>query len=155
LSPFLKRTLRPGDILTVERTPQTYTVMGATGFNAVAPFDARGITLEEAIGRAGGLSDSRADPDGVFVLRYEPAGLAREFPNVAPSLLERGQVPVAYHLNLREAAALFAARRFAMRDKDILYVSNAPLADIGKVVQLVQMVGQPALQGVTISRISP
>ena len=147
--------LRPGDILTVERTPQTYTVMGATGYNAVAPFDARGITLEEAIGRAGGLADSRADPDGVFVLRYEPASLVREFPNVAPSLLERGQVPVAYHLNLREPAALFAARRFAMRDKDILYVSNAPLAEIGKVVQLVQMVGQPALQGVTISRISP
>ncbi|WP_292531999.1 polysaccharide biosynthesis/export family protein [Methylocystis sp.] len=143
--------LRPGDILTVERTPQTYTVIGATGANAVEPFDARGITLEEAIGKAGGLTDSRADPDGVFVLRYEPAVVAREFPSVAPSLLERGLVPVAYHLNLREPAALFAARRFAMRDKDILYVSNAPFADVSKVVQLVNMVGQPAVQGIAVS----
>jgi polysaccharide export outer membrane protein len=144
--------LRPGDILTIERTPQTYTVIGATGANAVEPFDARGITLEEAIGKAGGLTDSRADPDGVFVLRYEPASLAREYPHVAPSLLARGLVPVAYHLNMREPAALFAARRFAMRDKDILYVSNAPFADIGKLVQLVNMVGTPAVQGIAVSR---
>ncbi len=146
--------LRPGDILTVERTPQTYTIAGATGANAVEPFDARGITLEEAIGKAGGLADSRADPDGVFVLRYEPASLVREFPYVAPSLLTRALTPVAYHLNMRDPAALFLARRFAMRDKDILYVTNAPMADIGKAVQLVQMLAQPTIQGVAVSRIS-
>ncbi|AZG78628.1 sugar transporter [Methylocystis rosea] len=144
--------LRAGDILTVERTPQTFTVMGATGANAVVPFDARGITLEEAIGRAGGLTDSRADPDGVFILRYEPASLAREYPQVSPRLLALGLVPVAYHLNLREPAALFAARRFPIRDKDILYVSNAPFSDISKLMQLVGTVGQPAIQGVAVSR---
>jgi polysaccharide export outer membrane protein len=145
--------LRPGDILTVERVPQTYTVMGATGANAVEPYDARGITLEEAIGKAGGLADMRADPQGVFVLRYEPASLVREFPHVAPSLLAQSHVPVAYHLDLREPAALFRARRFAIRDKDILYVSNAPFADIGKAVGLLQMLAQPAVQGVAVSRI--
>lgn len=144
--------LRAGDILTVERTPQTFTVMGATGANAVVPFDARGITLEEAIGRAGGLTDSRADPDGVFILRYEPASLAHEYPQVTPRLLALGLVPVAYHLNLREPAALFAARRFPIRDKDILYVSNAPFSDISKLMQLVGTVGQPAIQGVAVSR---
>lgn len=144
--------LRAGDILTVERTPQTFTVIGATGTNAVTPFDARGITLEEAIGKSGGLTDSRADPNGVFVLRYEPAAIAAEFPHVAPSLLARGYVPVAYHLNLSEPAALFAARRFSIRDKDILYVSNAPFADISKLVQLVSMISQPAVQGVVVTR---
>lgn len=147
--------LRAGDILTVERTPQTFTVMGATGANAVVPFDARGITLEEAIGKSGGLTDSRADPDGVFVLRYEPAAVAAELPRVAPSLLARGYVPVAYHLNLREPAALFAARRFSIRDKDILYVSNAPFADISKLGQLVGMISQPAVQGALITRYVP
>lgn len=144
--------LRPGDILTIERTPPTFTVMGATGANAVMPFDARGLTLEEAIGKSGGLTDSQADPAGVFVLRYEPASVAREYPNVAPYLLERSPVPVAYHLNLREPAALFAARRFAMRDKDILYVSNAAFVDITRVVQLFQTVSQPAIQGAVLSR---
>lgn len=144
--------VRPGDILTIERTPHTFTVAGATGSNSVQGFDARGLTLEEAIAKAGGLEDNRADPDGVFVLRYEPASLVREFPNVAPSLLRQQTVPVAYHLNMRDPTALFAARRFPIRDKDILYVTNAPLADIGKVVRLMQMVSQPAIQGVAVTR---
>ena len=62
-------------------------------------------------------------------------------------------MPVAYHLNLREPAALFAARRFPIRDKDILYVSNAPFSDISKLMQLVGTVGQPAIQGVAVTRI--
>lgn len=145
--------VRPGDILTVESRPQTFTVAGATGANAVIPFDARGITLEEAIGKSGGLNDNRADPDGVFVMRYEPASLVREIQPLAPNLFSQPMIPVAYHLNMKDPSALFAARRFAVRDKDIIYVSNSPLAEIGKVVQLVQMVAQPAIQGVAVSRI--
>lgn len=143
--------VRPGDILTVERTPQTFTVMGALSANAVVPFDARGVTLEEAIGKAGGLSDHRADPNGLFVLRYEPSSLVSEYPAVSPVLLGRSWAPVAYHLNLRDPTALFVARRFAMRDKDIVYVSNAPLAEIAKAFQLVQMLTQPAIQGAAVS----
>ena len=144
--------VRSGDVLTVEHTPSTFTVAGATGSNSVVPFDARGLTLEEAIGKSGGLADMRADPEGVFIMRYEPVGLVREFANVAPNLLRQPQVPVAYHLNMRDPAALFAARKFAIRDKDILYVTNAPLAEIGKVAQLVHMLSQPAIQGMAVSR---
>lgn len=145
--------VRAGDILTVESRPQTFTVAGATGVNAVIPFDARGVSLDEAIGKAGGLNDNRADANGVFVLRYEPAALVRQFPNAPPGLLQEPMAPVAYHLNMKDPGAMFAARRFVMRDKDIVYVSNAPLAEIGKVVQLIQTVAQPAVQGYAISRI--
>jgi len=145
--------VRPGDILTVERTPQTFTAVGASGLNAVVPFDARGVSLEEAIGRAGGLLDYRADPAGVFVLRYEPATLLREFPSVSPALLHRSPVPVAYHLNMRDPQSLFLARRFAMRDKDVLYISNSTLTEIAKVFQLVQMISSPAIQGAAVSQI--
>jgi polysaccharide biosynthesis/export protein len=143
--------VRPGDLLTVERTPRTFTVAGAMGANAVAPFDARGITLEEAIGKAGGLQDMRADPEGVFVLRFEPATLAREFPSVSPELLSGAAVPIAYHLNMRDPKALFLARRFAMRDKDILFASNAPLTEISKFFQLFLLVANPGLQGAAVA----
>ena len=143
--------VRPGDILTVERTPRTFTIAGATGVNGVAPFDARGITLEEAIGKSGGLQDMRADPEGVFVLRYEPVQLAREYPSVSPALLTGGAVPVAYHLNMRDPKALFLARRFAMHDKDILFVSNAPLTEASKFFQLFLVVAQPELQGAAVA----
>jgi polysaccharide export outer membrane protein len=136
--------LRPGDVVTVVRLPQSFTAVGATGRQAVVPFDAGGITLEEAVGKAGGLIDERADPGSVFVLRYEPVNLLRQLPNVPPHLLAASVVPVAYHIDLREASALFRARRFAMRDKDILYVSHAPVNEIEKVLRLLSTVVAPA-----------
>ncbi|BDV39124.1 polysaccharide biosynthesis/export family protein [Methylocystis bryophila] len=142
---------RPGDMVTVERAPLTFTVVGATGANAVIPFQQRRVTLEEAVARAGGLQDMRADPDGVFVLRYEPVAVAREYPSVSPRLLDGGSVPIAYHLNMRDPKALFLARRFAMRDKDILFVSNAPLTEISKFFQMFLMVAQPGMQAGVIA----
>jgi polysaccharide export outer membrane protein len=143
--------VRPGDVLTVERTPQTYTVAGATGANAMIPFDARGLTLEEAMGKAGGLQDMRADPDGVFVMRYESSDLVKEFPGASPVLPRGASTPVAYHVNMRDPSSLFLARRFAMRDKDILFVSNAPLTELGKYFQLFQMLTSPVVQGAGVA----
>jgi polysaccharide export outer membrane protein len=142
--------VRPGDVVTVEHTPQTFTVAGATGTNSVLEFGARSLTLEEAIGKAGGIEDQRADPSGLFVLRYEPSAIVSQFPTTPPELAARPQVPVAYHLDMRDPKALFAARRFAMRDKDILFVSNAGLTEAGKVLKLVSMLTQPAIQGVLV-----
>lgn len=153
VSPHEDIFVRPGDVLTVERTPQTFTVAGAASANAVVPFDARGITLEEAIGKAGGLQDMRADPNGVFVMRYEAPEVLRELPGASPVATGRGWAPVAYHLNLREPSSLFLARKFAMRDKDILYVTNSPLTELGKVFSLVQMLTQPAIQGAAVSTV--
>lgn len=142
--------IRPGDVITVYRAPQSFTAFGATGRNAVLGFDAGGITLEEAIGKAGGLNDDRSDPQGVFVLRYEPAALAQKYPNVPARYLTKGAVPVAYRLNMRDPTALFRARRFNMRDKDILYVSHAPITEVEKVFRLVQMLTSPAVTAATV-----
>ena len=142
--------VRPGDIVTLENTPQTFTVAGATGSNAVVAFGARMLTLEEAIAKAGGLEDQRADPAGLFVLRYEPGSVVADYPSAPPGAASRALVPVAYHLDMREPAALFTARRFAMRDKDILFVSNAPLTEVAKALRLVSMLTQPAIQGAAV-----
>lgn len=145
--------VRPGDILTIERTPTTFTVAGATRSNSVVPYDARGLTLEEAIGKADGLLDDRADPNGVFVLRYEPVSVVRNLPNIPPNLLGGGQAPVAYHLDLRDPSAMLAARKFPMRDKDILYVSNAPFTEVGKIMMAFGLVSHPVMRtGMTAVR---
>jgi polysaccharide export outer membrane protein len=106
--------LRGGDVLTVIREPQTFTAFGATGQNAVVPFDAAGMTLEEAVAKAGGLLDQRADPRGVFLFRYEPASLfytirTADKPAVVPP---DALIPVVYRLDLREPRSYFVARRF-------------------------------------------
>lgn len=141
--------MRPGDTLTVIRYPLSFTAVGATLRNAVVPFEAKGISLEEAIGQSAGLVDERADPEGVFVLRYEPAAVARTLPGITPDQAHMALVPVIYLINMRDPGSLFLARRFQMHDKDILYVSNSPFSDLQKLFGLVGTLTSPAIQGLS------
>src|SRR5690606_25873285 len=107
--------LRPNDQVFVFRQPQTFTAFGATGTNTTVPFDAPTLNLAEAVGKAGGLSDIRADAGGVYVFRYETAELAKQLG------LEKGKtaapgsmVPVVYHANLKNPQGYFAAQRFLL-----------------------------------------
>lgn len=143
--------VRPGDQITLIRDPQTFTVMGATGRNAVIPFGQRRITLDEALAKAGGILDYAANPAGVFVLRFEPEATMRLLPQAEGHPVARnGVVPVVYLLNMRKPQALFTARRFVMHNKDIVYVSDAPVVDIQKVLGLFGQIVQPAVTGLTL-----
>jgi polysaccharide export outer membrane protein len=123
---------------------------GATGRNAEVPFDADGVTLSEALARAGGLLDSRADPSGVFVLRYEPEAVARKLAPASPLLAAGHSVPIVYRVDLREPGNLFLAQRFRIFARDVLYVSNAPMAEAQKGLQLFYMLTGPIGTGAAV-----
>jgi polysaccharide biosynthesis/export protein len=143
--------LRPGDILTVVRSPQTFTAFGALGRNFQINFEADSISAEEAVAKAGGLIDQRSDPEGLFVLRFEPLDIARQLAldRQAPAT-PTGRVPVIYRLNFRSAGSYFLAREFAMRDKDIVYVANAPATEVEKFLALLGLTFGPAANAATI-----
>jgi polysaccharide export outer membrane protein len=135
--------MRPNDVLTVIRDPQKFIAYGATGTNAEIPFDAEGINLAQALAKAGGLQDYRSDATGVFLFRYEPDYIARAFqPDraVTPGRL----APVVYRLDLKDANSLFLAQQFRVFNRDLIYVSNAPLTEVSKVVQIFDMALAPA-----------
>ncbi len=140
----------PGDVLTAIRQPQTYTAFGATMKNAVIPFEQVEITLEEAIAKAGGLIDLQADPDGVFLFRFEPAWLARELDPTRVVQTGATTVPVVYKMSMRDARAYFYARQFPMQNKDILYVSNAPLTEVEKILRMIGQVTGVVSGGATV-----
>ena len=142
--------VQPGDVLTVVREPQRFTAFGGTGRNELIPFDAAGMTLEQALAKAGGLLDFRADSTGVFLLRYEPAPLVAELLPERTGQIETAVVPVVYRLNLRNVNSYFMARSFAMRDKDILYVANAPLTEVQKFLSVVGTLTSPVIQGAAV-----
>jgi polysaccharide export outer membrane protein len=58
-------------VVTALFQPYSFTALGATGANAEIAFEATGITLAQALGRAGGLQDQRADVRGAFLFRLE------------------------------------------------------------------------------------
>lgn len=135
---------RPGDMLTLVREPQTFSAFGSTGRNSVVPFDAIGISLEEAVAKVGGLLDSQADAQGVFVLRAEPASLAREIDPSYPIAPGQQIVNVVYRANMKDTKTYFLARRFAVRNKDIVYVAASPINEIQKALGVVGAAFQPA-----------
>ena len=125
--------LRPGDVLTAVAQPLSFTALGATGRNEEIQFEAKGITLAQALARSGGLTDVRASDRGVYIFRFEPGRSGGE------------QQPVIYHVDLSEAASFFIAKTFPVSDGDVLYVSNAKGAELQKFVNILSSVAYPTL----------
>ncbi|GAU82903.1 polysaccharide export protein [Bosea sp. BIWAKO-01] len=146
--------VRPGDLVTVVKEPQTFIAYGATGRNAEIPFESDSVKLTQALAKAGGLLDNRSDPSGVFVLRYEPQSVARLLVPGSALLQGGGSVPIVYRLNLRDTGSLFLAERFPIHARDLLYVSNAQLSDLQKALQLFYMVVGPVVSGASIYAIA-
>lgn len=136
--------LQPGDVVTSLFQSQSFTVLGATGKNEEVPFEASGITLAQALGRAGGLQDQRADARGVFLFRFESAEALENGGRGLPVTPE-GKVAVIYRVNLADPATFFVAQNFPVQSKDILYVSNAPAADLQKFLNIIGSVVGPAV----------
>ena len=129
--------LQAGDVITAIFQPYSFVALGAVGQNAEVPFEGGGISLAQALGRIGGLRDDRADVRSVFVFRLEhPEVLDPETAQTARRTAE-GLVPVVYRLDLGQGASFFTAQDFAIRDRDVLYVSNAPIADLQKFLNIV------------------
>ena len=129
--------MHPNDVLTLVQDPQRFLAYGAMGQNAEIPFDADGITLAEALSKAGGLQDQRSDPRGVFVFRYELESVARELAPDNP-LVQRGRLtPIVYRLNLADPNSLFLEHNFPMANRDLVYVSNSPSTKVQKVFQII------------------
>ena len=146
--------VRPGDILTLVREPQSFTTFGAIGANTQIPFGTIGISLEEALAKAGGLSDLRSDPDGIFLLRFETPGIVRELVPKRSMDVREKLIPVVYRLSLRDAKNYFLARSFSMRDKDVLYVANASSVELTKFLSIISTLTAPATSVATSAAVA-
>jgi polysaccharide export outer membrane protein len=130
--------IRPEDQIYLIIDPQIFTAFGATARNATFPFETGRLTLAEAVGRAGGLLDSRANAHGVFVFRYERPELYALIRSGRPAPgMQAAGVPVVYRLDLKEPTGYFTSQRFLMRDNDVIYVSNAPATDLQKFLGII------------------
>jgi polysaccharide export outer membrane protein len=140
----------PGDVLTLVRLPQTFSVFGATGQNTQVSFNAEKVTLAEALAKAGGLQDLRADPAGVFLFRFEPPDVVDALKARALATGPGGSSPVVYRLDLSDANSYFFAQRFPVEDKDIIYVANARLNELQKFFTLLNTVTGPVITGIVV-----
>lgn len=144
-NPALDGRAYPGDRVTLINDPRTYSILGASGRADQVPFGRSAMSLAEAVATAGGVNPNLGDPAAVFVFRYAAGtdGVTR---------------PLVYHLNMMRTGSFFLAQRFAMRDKDILYIGNARANQPSKAIQLISQLFSPiltvtsAVQTVKLSR---
>ncbi|MGK0393778.1 MAG: polysaccharide export outer membrane protein [Alcanivorax borkumensis] len=116
--------LQPNDVINVNPvTDAKVFVLGEVGKAASLRMGRNGITLAEALAENGGLSQSQSDASGIFVFRK------------APLAADHG-IDV-YQLNAKDAAALVLADSFTLQERDIVYVTAAPLAKWNRVLSLI------------------
>lgn len=128
--------LQPGDVITALFKSHSFTALGAIGKNEEIQFEAQGITLAQALGRIGGLQTGLADPRGVFIFRFEDPGVVsgNEQRNLRTP---ENKVPVIYQVDLKNPATFLLAQQFPIQDKDVIYVSTAPAAELQAFINII------------------
>ncbi|WNO61707.1 polysaccharide export protein [Rheinheimera sp. MMS21-TC3] len=79
-----------------------------------------GMSLAEALAEAGGLYEQTADASGVFVIRQAAA--------------DSGRLADVFQLNAKNATALIMAEQFQLQQRDVIYVTAAPVARWNRVI---------------------
>jgi len=89
------------------------------------------LSLNEALGEAGGISQNLGDPRQIFVVRAS-----------------NSDTPEIYHLDAQSPAAFALAEGFQLRARDVVYVDPVPLVRWNRVISLIL----PSAQAVTATR---
>ncbi len=138
--------IRPGDQIYLSHNPQTFTAFGAVAKTGEYPFDSDRVNILEAVARAGGLLDSRADAKGVFLFRLESNRVLRAAGVTPDRLAPSGRTPTVYVLDMSRPRAFFVAQGMVMRDNDVIYVANSVSTELQKFLALLNS-GTAAVRG--------
>jgi polysaccharide export outer membrane protein len=114
--------VQKGDEVVVRPNSRIFTVLGAVLKSGNVELTKPNLTLLEALGQVGGLSDERANKTGVFVFRMG---------DVQTNPTARARV---FRLDLNQPVSIFVAQQFGMQPQDVVYVTNAPLYEYNKVL---------------------
>lgn len=137
--------IQPGDRIYVYVEQQKFIAFGATiaggvnGGNRQFNFDAWRINLAEAVAKAGGLEDFRADPGSVFLYRREPREVAKLL-GVDVARFQGDLVPIIFNVSFRDPGGYFLATKLQMRNQDIIFVANAAEVETTKFLSFVNNV---------------
>lgn len=138
VSPENNIFLQPNDRIYVYREAQKFLAFGAAGQQGEFNFDAWRITLANAVGKAGGLLDSQADPGSVFLYRRESRDVARRL-GIDVTKFTGDQIPVIYATDLRDPSGFFVASKMQMRNGDVIFVANAQSVQVTKFLQILNL----------------
>lgn len=120
--------LQAGDRVIVRKAPVVkVTVLGGGARKDGSFAFGRQPVLAEALAEASGLDGNAANDNAVFVMRRRA-----------------GDKPILYDFAWNRPQGLIAAQQFPLEDGDLVYIAEAPIVSIQKVVGLLFQVTLPA-----------
>ncbi|WP_420861686.1 polysaccharide biosynthesis/export family protein [Algirhabdus cladophorae] len=130
-SPSHDAVLRAGDKVVIDADRRYFLSLGATGSEAIIPFNRSRMTALDALAEIGGVDDARANLQGILVLR--------EYPSSALRAGVRGprQQRVVFTLDLTTADGLFSAKNFLIHHEDVVLGTESPVTAANTVASLV------------------
>lgn len=118
------RLLQHGDIVHVNRNDaQKVFMLGEVKRPGTLKVNRYGLNLAEALSDSGGINESSADANGVFVVRKS-------------NQEKTGFIADVYQLHAKNITAMVIAEQFELQPNDIVYVTSAPLARWNRVISL-------------------
>jgi polysaccharide export outer membrane protein len=136
--------VRPGDVVFLSHQQRFFVVLGASPTpgavggqnNRRFPFTDTRESLSEALATAGGLDNLRADPRQVFLFRFERREVL-ERGGADVSRFQGSIIPTVYHFDWSQGGSFFMADAFSMRDRDLIFISDAAANDVEKALAVV------------------
>ena len=126
--------LRAHDRIIVEKDQRYFSVLGASSGQTRVDFLSRTPNVVDALSAVSGLNGQVADPRGIFIFRMEPA-------EIANAVLETDEFTtpqrVAYVIDLTKEESIFTAQSFSIRDRDTVYVTEAPFVSWSRVLETI------------------
>jgi polysaccharide export outer membrane protein len=129
--PDLDTLLRAGDKLVVEKDPRYFMALGASGREEMVPFRRETVSALEAVTIAGGISDARANPQGVLILREYPQSALQSAAQPGPS-----HSRVVFSMDLTSADGLFSAGNFSLESGDLVLATESPAVSARTILAL-------------------
>lgn len=129
--------LKPNDTLFLEFEPEVFMLLGSSNFQGRYNFNQRNIFVSDAIGRAGGLNDNRADPADVYLYRRQKTDFVRSLGVDIPQDVSQEKMSVLYKFNLRDPYGMFLTQRFPIENGDVVYIGNAEFTELTKLLSVV------------------
>lgn len=116
--------LQANDVVWIPpRASSVVFVFGEVGKQQSVPILPSGLTLADALAQSGGMNQLTANASGVFVLRKNTNSGG-------------GKLIDVFQLNTKEAEALVLADAFPLQERDIVFITAAPLDRWNKVISL-------------------
>ncbi|NRA85959.1 MAG: polysaccharide biosynthesis/export family protein [Rhizobiales bacterium] len=115
--------LRDGDQIHVADQKVKYAyMMGQVRSPIAVQLPDRGVTLAEALGKAGGINELTANAKAVYVIRESH---------------QKGMVAKVHMLDLSNMAAMVLAAKFELKNEDVVYVAKSPIVKWNQLLSVI------------------